>query len=144
LAILTADCLPIFFFDPKTPAIGLAHAGWRSTQEDIVSKTLKLMKDTFNSQIEDVCIGFGPAIRKCCYEVQEEFNGPFPAHIIKKGSRYYLDLAGANRKQVFDFGVRPQNFFDPEICTSCRNEDFFSYRREGESCGRMMSVIMLR
>jgi YfiH family protein len=144
LAIFTADCLPIFFFDPQTPAIGLAHAGWRSTQENIASKTLQLMKGTFGSRPENICVGLGPAIRKCCYEVGEEFNGIFAGHTIKKGSRFCLDLAGVNQKQVLDFGVKPQNIFDAEICTSCRSDGFFSYRREGAACGRMMALIMLR
>ena len=31
LGIFTADCVPIFILDTETPAIGIAHAGWRGT-----------------------------------------------------------------------------------------------------------------
>ena len=35
IAIRTADCVPVLIFDPLTPAIGLAHAGWKGTQRRI-------------------------------------------------------------------------------------------------------------
>lgn len=144
LAILTADCLPVFLYDAKRAAIGLAHAGWRGSKEAIVAQTLKLMESELNSHIEDIHVGFGPAIRKCCYEVGEEFKDLFPGHLIERGKHYYLDLPEANKRQVLDSGVREENIFDSGVCTSCRNDDFFSYRKEGNSCGRMMSVMMLR
>ena len=29
ISILTADCAPILFYDPKNKIIGCAHAGWK-------------------------------------------------------------------------------------------------------------------
>lgn len=144
LAIFTADCLSIFLYDPKAPAIGLIHAGWRSSKENIAAKTLQLMAEEFNTKAKDLYAAFGPAIRGCCYEVKREFINFFPADVIRKSSRYYLDLAKINKKQLLDSGLEGKNIFDPEICTFCQNGEFFSYRKEGSSCGRMMSVIMLK
>jgi len=144
LAIFTADCLSIFLFDPKTPAIGLVHAGWQSTRERIVANTLQLMKKEFGCHTEDIYIGFGPAIRSCCYEVGGEFKDIFSDEIIQKNNKYYLDLAKANKKQFLDSGARHDNIFDPQICTFCGKEEFFSFRRQGKGCGRSMSVIMLK
>lgn len=144
LAVFSADCLSVFLYDPKTPAIGLAHAGWRSTQENIIAKTLRLMRDKFNTRAEDLYAGLGPSIRNCCYKVGAEFAGLFAYGLLKNNAHYYLDLAGINRKQLLDSGVRGINIFDSGICTSCQNEELFSYRREGKDCGRMMSVIMLK
>lgn len=144
LAIFTADCLSIFCYDPQTPAIGLVHAGWRGTQEFIVAKTLRFMKESFNTSYRDLIIGFGPAIRSCCYEVNTGFKKIFPDDIIERERRYYLDLVGINKKQILSLEIKETNIFDSDICTSCRNKDFFSYRKEGNSCGRMMSVMMLR
>lgn len=123
LAIFTADCLSIFLYDCRHSAIGLIHAGRRSTEEDITIKTIKLMREIFDTDSQDLSVGFGPAIRNCCYEV---------------------DLIGMNKKQLLDLEVKEKNIFDSTICTSCRNQEFFSYRKEGNSCGRMMSVIMLK
>ncbi len=144
LAIFTADCLSIFLYDSKTPAIGLVHAGWRSTKDNIVSKAIKLMQGKFNSQPKDLYAGFGPSIRNCCYEVGKEFSSFFPSGLIERNNRYYLGLALINKKQILESGVEEINIFDSGICTCCRNEEFFSYREEGNSSGRMLSVIMLR
>lgn len=144
LAIFTADCLPVFLYEPATSAIGLIHAGWRSSKKGIAVTTIELMKKYFNSRADNLYVWFGPAIRECCYEVGEEFNNLRPYGIAERNSRWYLDLVGINKKQVLDLGVKEINIFDPKICTSCQNEEFFSYRREGKTCGRMMSVIMLK
>ncbi len=143
LAVFTADCLSIFLYDPKTPAVGLVHAGWRSTKENIAAKTIKLMQKEFNIRSPDLSVSFGLAIRSCCYEVSRDFGNFFSDSVIEKNSRYYLDLAQTNKKQILDLGIKEANIFDVGHCTSCQNEDFFSYRKEGKGCGRMMSVIML-
>lgn len=144
LAIFTADCLSIFLYTPKAPAIGLIHAGWRSTKDEITAETIKQMQERFNISAVDLYADFGPAIRNCCYEVGREFGDVFAFGIIKRENRYYLDLVAINKKQLLDSGVKEANIFDSKICTSCRNSEFFSYRKEGNSCGRMMSVMMLK
>ncbi len=145
LSIFTADCLSVFLYDSKTPGIGLVHAGWRSSKENITRKTVKSMQEKFNTEVEDLYVSFGPAIRDCCYEVGGELTDFFaPEYLIKKDKRYYLDLVGINKKQLLGLGVKDKNIYDSKICTVCRGEDFFSYRKEGSSCSRMMSVMMLR
>ncbi|MFA4842221.1 MAG: peptidoglycan editing factor PgeF [Candidatus Omnitrophota bacterium] len=144
LAVFTADCLPIFLFDAATPAIGLAHAGWRSSKVNIVKKTIRAMQDAFGTKAGSLQVIFGPRINICCYEVGEEFADYFPQGIRRKGSRYYLDLGEINKGQALSMGVKDDNILDLGLCTYCRGDEFFSFRREGESCGRMMSVIMLK
>lgn len=143
LAILTADCLSVFLYDPKTPAIGLVHAGWRSSKEEIAAKAIQSMKEVFGTSAQDLHVGFGPAIRKCCYEVGDEFSGLFPYGLIQREGSHYLDLPGINKRQILNSGVREENIFDSGVCNFCKNEDFFSFRKERESCGRIMSVAML-
>jgi YfiH family protein len=144
LAIFTADCLSIFLYDTQNNSIGLIHAGWRSSQEKIVAKTIQLMQGKFNTQTKDLYIGFGPAIRSCCYEVGEDFKQLFSGELIQRNGHYYLDLLTINKIQLLDLGVKETNIFDSKICTSCQNKTFFSYRKDGKSCGRMMSVVMLK
>jgi len=144
LALFTADCLSVFLYDPLTPAIGLVHAGWRGTKENIIAKTVQLMQERFNTKPSSLYVGFGPAIRNCCYEVGADFKDFFSSGRIERNSHCYLDLVGINRKQALDSGVHKNNIFDAGICTSCRNVEFFSYRKEGASCGRIISVIMLK
>jgi YfiH family protein len=143
LAIFTADCLSIFLYDPKTPAIGLVHAGWKSIRLNIVARTLRLMQEKFDTEVKDLSIGFGPAIRNCCYAVEKEFTDFFNYGLTQKDGHYYLDLVEINKRQLLDLGIKDKNIFDFGICTVCRNIEFFSYREEGNNCGRMMSVMML-
>ncbi|MCX5696659.1 MAG: peptidoglycan editing factor PgeF [Candidatus Omnitrophica bacterium] len=144
LAIFTADCLPIFLFDPQRPAVGLVHAGRRGTEQEITPKAIRLMQDKFNSRPGELFVGFGPAIRDCCYEVGVDLKDNFNYGLKMKDSRYYLDIILINKKQVLESGVKPNHISDCGICTSCRQDEFFSYRRHGAACGRMISVIMLR
>lgn len=143
LAIFTADCLPVFLFDPKNKAIGLVHASWRSAQGNITAKTVRSMRDKFDTAPSDLRVYFGPAIRACCFQVGAEFKDIFPGHLIARGDNNYLDLAGVNRKQLLDSGVKDINISDAGLCTYCNENEFFSFRREGKYCGRMMSVMML-
>lgn len=144
LAIFTADCLSIFLHDVKNPAIGLIHAGWRSTKENISAKTITLMQERFSSRPQDLCVNFGPCIRSCCYEVGSDFKEIFPSGVAQRNDRYYLDLIAINKEQLLGLGVKKNNMSDSEVCTCCLNKEFFSYRREGQACGRMMSVAMMR
>jgi YfiH family protein len=144
LAVFTADCLSVFLYDPLTPAIGLVHAGWQGTRENIISRTVQLMQQRFNTKPVSLCMGFGPVIRSCCYEVGKDFKDYFCDGLIERNGRFYLDLAEINKKQALDSGVLKQSIFDSGICTSCCAAEFFSYRKEGASCSRMVSVIMLK
>jgi YfiH family protein len=58
--------------------------------------------------------------------------------------RVRLDLVAANRWQLLDAGVKASNIISSPLCTSCRTDLLFSYRRERGRTGRMLSVIGLR
>jgi len=144
LSIFTADCLAVSLYDPASKAIGLIHTGWRGTKDRFLVKAIKLMRNEFASLPENIHISFSAAIKSCCYEVQEEFKAYFPGEVISRGGKFYFDLAAVNKKQAVDCGVDARNIFDPGACTQCLIQDYFSYRRQGKDCGRMISVLMLR
>ncbi|MBU1125172.1 MAG: peptidoglycan editing factor PgeF [Candidatus Omnitrophica bacterium] len=144
IAMLTADCLCVFLYDLMKPAIAVVHAGWRSTQKKVLTKTLESMQEKFGTLPENVYAAFGPRMRGCCYEVGDEFKTYFTCGLTEKHGRQYLDLGQVNKNELFDFGVKEENIFDSERCTSCHNTEFFSFRREGKYCGRTMSVIMMK
>jgi copper oxidase (laccase) domain-containing protein len=56
----------------------------------------------------------------------------------------HLDLRKANRSQLLAAGLRAQNLFTSDLCTACRTDLFFSYRKEGALSGRLMSVVGIR
>ncbi|MFC1594022.1 peptidoglycan editing factor PgeF [Candidatus Omnitrophota bacterium] len=143
IAVLTADCLPIFIHDPQTKTIAVLHAGWKSTHKKIVSNALKILRTKYKSNPKDLMVVFGPAMRKCCYEVGKEFKQRFPRAIIKRGNKIFLDLIKANTEQLTSAGIKKRNIIDCKLCTCC-DKRFFSYRREGKKTGRMLAVIALQ
>ena len=59
--------------------------------------------------------------------------------------RVNLELRAANRWQLTEAGVLPNNITVSALCTACSNDLLFSYRREeghtGRHTGRMMAAI---
>ncbi len=143
IAIRTADCVPVFIFDPVHRVIGLAHAGWRGTYKAIAAKTVQKMQEKYGSEPSDLKIVLGPSIRKCCYKIGEEFRDYFPSFVEDRGGFLYADMISANREQLLQAGVKPENIIDNGICTCCR-KDYFSFRRDGKKAGRMISLMMLK
>jgi YfiH family protein len=144
LGIHTADCLSIFIYDKAAHSIAMVHAGWRSTKEKIVIETIKLMQEKFLSNPKDLYFYLGPAMRSCCFKVDNNFKESFTSNIIKKDNGWYFDIIRENKNQILSFNIKENQIFDSKVCTYCQNKDYFSYRKEGDSSGRMLSVIMLK
>jgi YfiH family protein len=66
-----------------------------------------------------------------------------PGH-VPPPPRVRLDLRAANRWQLADAGVPDTKIAVSDLCTACRTDLVFSYRREGVKTGRMMAVIGMR
>lgn len=143
LVVRTADCLPVFLYDEGTPAVGLVHAGWRGTKEQISVEAVKAMVTEFNTKPKNIKAAFGPCIRAPRYEVGREFLEHFPREVTQENQKYNFDLALANRHQLLDLGVLPENMYDCRTCTF-DDHNYHSYRRDGQAAGRILSIIMLR
>jgi polyphenol oxidase len=152
LGIRTADCVPIFFADRARRVIGAAHAGWRGTALGIAARMVETLAGRFSSRREDLTVLIGPAIGPCCYQVDAPVFDAFSAMpgadlflrpCAEKG-RWMLDLALANRLQIREAGVLPENIYTSGLCTSCHQDLFFSHRAGGGSTGRQISLLMLR
>lgn len=144
IGILTADCIPAFFWDGFQGFGGLAHAGWRGLQAGILPKMVRLFRSEFETKPSTLQVTFGPAIHKCCYEVGEEFQHHFPAYYqAPAGQKAHLDLIAIAKDQLIEVGVPAQQIMDSGICTSCQNERFFSARRD-KSPERILSVLQIR
>jgi hypothetical protein len=173
LGVQTADCVPILLVDPKKHAVAAIHAGWRGTLQRIVTKAIGKMHMQFGAKPADLLAAIGPSIGGCCYEVGAEVAAKFQSQFphasawfdeLRTGDEpnplqwlnrmppghqpppknVLLDLKKANRAQLLDTGLRPQNIFVSDLCTACRRDLLFSYRKEGAHSGRLLSVIGIR
>lgn len=170
IAVQTADCVPILLADLKKRAVAAVHAGWRGSLQRIVAKTIGTMQMQFGTKPADLLAAIGPSIGGCCYEVgtevASEFRSQFPnasdwfdelrtgdepnplqwLNMAPPGHQpppknVLLDLRKANRAQLLDAGVLAQNIAVSDLCTACRPDLLFSYRKERGTTGRLLSVI---
>lgn len=145
IAIVTADCVPIFIYAGQRSVIAIIHAGWKGLRDGIITETLGRMQAVFQVRPEYLAVGIGPAIRACCYEVRCDLLHQFPADFrFARAEKHYLDLVAIAISQLRDSGVHLSNIIDPKRCTACESDLFSSYRTEGVEAGRMASFIMLR
>lgn len=145
IAIQTADCIPVFFWDAVQKIGGVAHAGWRGVKAGIVPKMVRTFREDFDSRPSTIQAAFGPAIRACCYEVGDEFKDYFPDHFKKASpdAKGHADIVGAAKEQLLKAGLLVSQIFDSGICTVCQNQRFFSARRE-MTADRILSVLYIK
>ena len=173
LGVRTADCAPVLVVDPKKRVVAAIHAGWRGTLARIVTKAIGQMQMEFGSRPQDLLAAIGPTIGGCCYEVGTEVASAFAAKFpnasdffdeLRTGdepnplqwlnmmppghqpppNKVLLDLKKANRSQLVEAGLRQENIFVTDLCTSCHVDRLFSYRKEGPASGRLMAAIGIR
>lgn len=152
VGVKTADCVPVLLADARTGACAAVHAGWRGTLAEIVRRTLERMAAEYGMQALNVSAAIGPSANACCYEVGSEVITAFREKFTDADSLFthtrdghaLVDLQRANREQLIASGVTPDRIYTAPLCTMCRTDLFFSYRREKRThgrVGRLMSVI---
>lgn len=144
LAILTADCLPIFFTNRQGSVVMLVHAGWRGLAENMIVAAIKKM----DQPVEEVLAWVGPGIGPKAFEVGAEVRDYFlakktanEAHFYQaQEGKYCADLVAIALWQLQCLGVGWCGA--SHACTYTQSDDFYSYRRDGQT-GRMASLIWL-
>jgi len=122
LVVRTADCLPILLWG--NGEIGAVHMGWRSAQTGIL--------DNLPEDLSGYKVFLGPSMRKCCFEVGEDFKQykNFTNYIGKPGDKLRFDPVGFASDNFLARGVAPQNLHDCDICTICGDKGLFSFRKD--------------
>lgn len=145
LCILTADCLPVFFYDMKKEVIGIAHCGWKGLLNKLPVKMLEAMQNRLGCDLNNIHVETGPGINDCCYRVDQapdqrikKFQETFGPEVEQNG---YLDLRYALKTQLLAFNIPAGNIDTASSCTCC-NPDYFSYYREKPHLsGEQISII---
>lgn len=148
-----ADCTPLFFIDIKKRVIALAHAGWRGTAGRIGERVIACMRENYGTEPNNVLAAAGPAISKCCYEVDESCCSHFKAMteletekfiFPKEDGKYMLDLLEANRQILISAEVPEENITVSDVCTRCNSGLLWSHRATGGRRGGMAAFMCLR
>jgi polyphenol oxidase len=150
LCISTADCLPIVLYDPRAGRLASVHAGWRGTVRSVAAAAVRRLLEAGTAPA-DLVGAIGPSIGPCCYEVDapvlERIEPAFPQAwrdwVTPKGpGKWMLDLWQANLDQMTAAGVQRERVDLLGLCTGCRPDLLFSYRRE-RGAGRLVAVSAL-
>ena len=150
--VKTADCVPILLGDPVTGAFAAVHAGWRGTLATAVLAGVERLAKEYDANPESLRVAIGASAGPCCYEVGSEvieaFKNRFPdgekLFTPTRPGHAMVDLLQANRAQLESAGVLPERIHIAPICTMCRTDLFFSYRKEKGlhgKVGRLMAVV---
>ena len=156
LITLAADCVPVLFAGLESKVVGTAHAGWRGATSGVISSTVTMMYD-MGVSAKELYVAIGPAIRGCCYEVDEPVvaavrtayrrfaPGREPAlrQSPRSNDRYMLDIPTLIRDELHALGVHTDHIQDIGVCTHC-DPHYFSYRRENGQTGRQGAFIYIK
>ncbi len=152
LGILTADCAPVFIYDPVNNFISALHAGWKGAYKKIVYNTLRKFKSN-GSNLKNLIVVIGPCIGKENYEVRNDFLVKFinqdssnkKFFKIKK-DQIYFSLKDYIKEQLVKSGVKNIEIIRKDTYKLSNN--FFSARRSIKNklhdYGRNISVIMIK
>lgn len=135
LVVKTADCMPILFYSRAEGVAGVVHMGWRSAKDGIL--------DNIGRDLSTFTVIAGVGMRKCCYEVGEEFLSypGFSEFIAKRGDSNYFDPISFLISRLSKYGMTKKNFIDHDACSYCSKGGFFSHRKTATK-NRTLSFVM--
>ncbi len=166
-AIRIADCVPVLLADPMTGRVAAVHAGWRGVVADVVGTAVRRLavdrrngREAASSSSRDAggfLAAIGPCIGACCFEVGADVGESIARVTTKKAiarrdearGKVFVDLRAAVRAQLRALGLEDGSIEDVPHrsrpgCTRCDARRFYSYRRDGDSSGRLIGVIVAR
>ena len=151
IAVLTADCCPIFLFDEEASFISCLHAGWKGCYVNIIENALKKIK-----LIQPITKKINAIIGPCLNKINFEVNKDLKEKIIKEefmyknffidkeqNNKYLFDMRGLIKFQLLKNGIK--NVENIDLDTYSNEELFFSHRRSSHNdklpTGRMINII---
>lgn len=152
VAVRVADCVPVLLADASTGRVAAVHAGWRGVVAEIVREAMRSLSPSAT------IAAIGPCIGACCFEVgadvaEQIAHATTPDVIARRDEprgKAFVDLRRGVRAQLVALGVPNEAIDDVpsarahEGCTRCDAERFYSYRRDADSSGRLVGVIVAR
>jgi YfiH family protein len=142
LVIQVADCQAVMIYDPKKGVIANIHAGWRGSARNIIGRTIEVMQERFDGCPADFRVGIGPSLGPCCAEFVNYRNEIPQCYWKFKDDAHCFDFWAVSSHQLQEAGVLLKHIDVAGVCTRCRPETFFSYRREKQT-GRFAAAIGL-
>jgi polyphenol oxidase len=147
LAVVTADCFPLFLFDPVSETVGVVHAGWRGVQAGIIENVFQILAGTLQINPGRLLAAIGPGLQAECFEIGEDVFRLFARSYLyphPRADKRFLNLRQLILDKLREQGVAPAHLEASSECTHCLGDRYYSYRRQAKNSGRMMGIIGIR
>lgn len=153
LGILTADCVPVLFHDPKANVIGAAHAGWKGALAGVTDNVITAM-EALGSDRDNIACAIGPCIAQTSYEVDAVFRTRFIEDDVAndrffaagKPDHFQFDIEDYVAVRLQAAGITKVEKLG--LDTYAHEDRYFSYRRschrDEAGYGRQVSLIGLK
>jgi polyphenol oxidase len=148
LFLLTADCIPLSFFDPITQTIALAHISRVTLTKELVEKTVHFLTHSYGVSPKNLLVYLGPHIREASYRFplpllhSDPYIAPF-THMMDEYA--HIDLTGAATHALIQSGVLRTHIAISEIDTGVSMKHFSYYRakKDGEDTKNRIGTILM-
>lgn len=145
LTVMAADCALVLLADVEAGVVGACHSGWRGTVAGITGQTIQAMEG-LGARSRRIQAYIAPCISAEAFEVGEEVAAQFNAAVVQRRTdwpRPHVDLKAELVRQLEAVGIGSERVEVSEGCTIRDNAQFYSYRAEGGTPGRMIGFIGL-
>jgi copper oxidase (laccase) domain-containing protein len=111
------------------------------------------MTALYGSNPKDIIVCIGPAISKCCYEVDKDCaehfynlkNLDYNKFIFPKdNNKFMIDLLETNKQIVMKAGVKEENIVKSDLCTKCNHDLLWSHRATNGHRGTMCAFMAIK
>lgn len=150
LMLLTADCIPATFYDPEHEAIALAHLNRHTIAHSLAQKTVRFLRETYDTDPTKLLVHFGPHIKKESYRYPLPLPDPTPPQLApfvhKESSAAVIDMTAAHKAELINEGVPERNIEISPVDTGTSPEHFSYYRSKHDPTspnGRLATIAML-
>lgn len=147
--VMTADCVPILLTDKQGKQVAAVHAGWRGLASGVIENAIEKF-----ARPNQVMAWIGPAIGPSFFEVGQDVYDAFVGNDDSKDSgaakafqfhptalgKYFADMDQLVTLRLNRLGVT--EVYSSQMCTFENTEQFYSYRRDGQT-GRQASFIWI-
>lgn len=128
LVIRTADCVPVFVYDPVEKVLGAVHSGWKGTLLDISGRCVRDIVRIYGSKPENMYAFILPSIGPDSYEVNSDVAKFFPDESVERNGRLFVNLWQRVEKSLKKEGIGNRNIFNPRVCNMKNYREFYSHR----------------
>lgn len=147
LGVITADCLPVVFYDPVKMVIGIIHAGYKGILLGIVEELVRIFKK-MGTKTEDIKVFFGPGICGKCYEIgldiKEKCLRKYSfAKIIEEEGKVLWDLQSTVSEILKKNKFKKENLSVSSICTFEKPILFSARRSKNKLFGEFLTIVSM-